>query len=286
MAETAVHEKYEISYEAILGLGKAPRTAYQYARVLDRILGGLEERGVDLETCSAADVAVVADTFSASHSMRCIVRAAFLAGWEIIGRDHPPVKALRIPPRPRTRCRALPEETSKELERAAWDRRHSEAGLAVLIGLYAGLRRFEIARLCWEDILDDEHGHPEWLRVHGKGDVVAEVPLHPILIELLAELRRPAGWLFPGRWDSRPVVPQTIWEWTREIARAAGLGNVPTHVLRHTALAECNDRSGDLRAVQEIARHSRPEITAGYTRTTAARLKQVVSLIDYGRGSA
>jgi integrase len=54
-------------------------------------------------------------------------------------------------------------------------------------------------------------------------------------------------------------------------------------VLRHTALAEANDRSRDLRTVQEIARHSRPETTAGYTRTTSRRMAAVVAMIDYGR---
>jgi integrase len=79
---------------------------------------------------------------------------------------------------------------------------------------------------------------------------------------------------------SRPL-PQ----WVRDVGLEAGVP-VRTHLLRHTALAEANDRSGNLRAVQDLARHSRPETTAGYTRTTAARLKSVVAMIDYGRGAA
>jgi integrase len=71
--------------------------------------------------------------------------------------------------------------------------------------------------------------------------------------------------------------------------RAADIGVIATgwpntHSAR--SLAEANDRSGNLRAVQDLARHSRPETTAGYTRTTAARLKAVVAMIDYGRGAA
>lgn len=51
--------------------------------------------------------------------------------------------------------------------------------------------------------------------------------------------------------------------------------------LRHTALATANDATRDLRAVQEFARHARPETTALYTRVTARRLMEVAMSIDY-----
>lgn len=47
------------------------------------------------------------------------------------------------------------------------------AGLAVVIGLYRGLRRFEIAKLRWADF------DSEWLRLVGKGNVEAQLPVHP-----------------------------------------------------------------------------------------------------------
>lgn len=143
----------------------------------------------------------------------------------------------------------------------------------------------EIARLRWEDFDDDAEGRPAWVQVHGKGDRVAWVPVHPLLAIVLERWRRPEGWLFEGRDPARPVSAATIWAWVRQVAAEAGVGLVPAHVLRHTCLAECNDRSGDLRTVQEIARHSRPETTAGYTRTTAARMAAVIAMIDYGRAS-
>jgi site-specific recombinase XerD len=56
-------------------------------------------------------------------------------------------------------------------------------------------------------------------------------------------------------------------------------------LLRHTMLTEANDRSGDLRTVQEIARHMRPETTAGYTRASDRRLRNAVAAICYGVAS-
>jgi integrase len=266
----------------LLGLGLSAKTAYVYGRILDRVAAELAPREVTILDCSAVDLVTILDEFRAGHSSRCQLRAALVAAWEILGRLDGPVKAIRIPPKPKTHCRALSLEAAQQLERAAWAR-EDDPGLAVLLGLYAGLRRAEIAGLRWEDVKPDEHGRPEWMRILGKGELVADVPVHPVLTLALSRRRRALGWVFEGRARARPAGPATIWAWVKLVGREAGLGEISPHVLRHTALAECNDRTGDLRTVQEIARHSRPETTSGYTRTTRARMLSVVSAIDYGR---
>lgn len=270
-----------VRFEDLLGIGLAPRSAYLYARVIDRVVPLLEARGVDLRTCTAVDVALVAEKFPSGYSQRQMLRSAMRAAWDVLERTETPLRALRVPPRPKTRSRALTDVGARQLEAKAWELQDDDAGLAVLIGLYSGLRRAEIARLRWEHVTLDENGWPEWLIVVGKGDVEAPVPIHPILAEVLHRRRRSAGWVFPGRQLSQPVSPATVWNWTKQTAALAGLPHVTTHILRHTALTEANDRSHDLRAVQEIARHSRPETTAGYTRVTGARLKAAISTIDY-----
>jgi integrase len=75
--------------------------------------------------------------------------------------------------------------------------------------------------------------------------------------------------------------PTTLWGWIREVSRDAGLGDIKPHILRHTALSTALDRTRDLRAVQELAGHARPETTAGYTRVRRDRLVEVVTAIDY-----
>ena len=270
--------------DTFMATGRAPRTAYLYARMATRLEELLADRGTDLAGCSAADLATVAELVGASYSIRNRLRSTVLACWEILDRLDGPVKAIRIPPKPRARCRALTPEQATRLEQAAWAR-GDDPGLAVLLGLYAGLRRAEIAGLRWEHVTCDAEGRPAWLNVHGKAGLVADVPVHPVLARALAERLRPRGYVFSGRFHGQRPADATIWAWVRLVAEEAGL-NVPTHVLRHTMLAEANDRSGDLRTVQEIARHSRPETTAGYTRTTAARMTAVVALVDYGRAAS
>lgn len=254
-----------------------------YARILDRAARRLEALGVDLMTCGPRELAQLGTEWDGGRSTMRQLRAALTHAWEVLERDPAPsLRAIRVPPARRSRCLALETEDAVRLERAAYDR-HDLPGLAVLIGLYSGLRRSEIAGLRWEHFAAGSDGLLEWVTVTGKGDVTADVPVHPVLAEILEDWRRARGWVFPARTGKPgPVNPTTVWTWVRKVGDDAGVP-VRTHILRHTALAEANDRSGDLRAVQSFARHARPETTAGYTRTTSARLRAVVSAVDYGR---
>jgi hypothetical protein len=150
--------------------------------------------------------------------------------------------------------------------------------LAVVIGLYLGLRRFEIAKLRWADFDDG------WLRVVGKGDVEATIPVHPVVTAYLDRLADECAFVFPGS-SGGSVCPATIWNWVREVSQEAGLPQVTTHVLRHTALATGNDETGDLRSAQDFARHAEPGTTSGYTRSTKRRLVAFSDAIGdfYGR---
>ena len=269
-----------IDPEALAALGLSQLTVYTYERLLARVERALAEIGSDLERVTAPELRAVAADFPRSHATLTQLRGALRAAWEVLGRRDPPLWAIRTPKKPRMRCRALTEDQARALEAAA-AARGDRVGLAVLIGLYAALRREEIASLRWEDFSPGEDGTPfGWATVTGKGDVTAPVPIHPVLRAELARHAKPSGPLFPGTGRDH-VHSATIWEWTKRVAHAAGLPDVTTHQLRHTALTEALDRSHDLRTVQAFARHSKPETTAGYTRVTGRRLVEVASSIDY-----
>jgi integrase/recombinase XerD len=241
---------------------------------------------INPDTVGAEQLRDYADTLPRTRWSRALLRSALLAYWTAVGRPDGPSGAIRVPTKPRMRCRALEDHEAALLAIAA-RKRGDLKGLAVLVGLYSGLRRSEIATLRWSDV--DASG---WVTVVGKGDVTRTFPVHTSLAEAFASHRsqaRPSrrghDWVFRGRWAA-PVHPTTIWGWVRDVAREAGLPGVPTHVLRHTALATALDNCHDLRAVQELAGHARPETTAGYTRVTRHRLEEAVSSIRYGEASA
>lgn len=237
---------------------------------------------IDPGTVAAGQLRDYSDTLPMTRWSRALLRSALISYWTSIGRPDGPAGAIRVPSKPRMRCRALEDHDAAVLAAAA-RKRGDLKGLAVLIGLYTGLRRSEIARLRWSDV--DDTG---WVTVVGKGDVTRTFPVHTSLGEAFASRRpqqrkskRGHDWIFRGRW-TEPVHPTTVWLWVREVALEAGLPAVPTHALRHTALATALDNCRDLRAVQELAGHARPETTAGYTRVTRTRLSEAVESITYG----
>ena len=170
-------------------------------------------------------------------------------------------------------CKALDQDDARALVRAARTR-GDRKGLAVLLGLYQGLRRAEIAALPWSAIGDDG-----WVTVVGKGSKTRVIPLHPVVLAALEAVPREGEYLFPGRFGGH-VAGATVWDWAGEVAVDAGV-TTKLHWLRHTALATQNDATGDLRTVQHFAGHSKPQTTAGYTRASRRRLQDAVLAIDY-----
>lgn len=255
--------------------GLSARSVQSYMRTLLSADRWFVAHGVNLARAQPVDVVLYADTKPKTFASRNLLRAALTHYWSIIGYKGAPIGAIRVPPKPRMVCRALEPAAASALAAVARSRGDRQ-GLAVLLALYLALRREEIAVARWDAFAGDG-----WYRVVGKGDKEATLPVHPELLRALLAYRRTSPWLFPGRSGTRPVAPATIWEWVLDVTEEAGLGRVAPHVLRHTSLATANDATGDLRSVQEFARHSKPETTAGYTRATARRLTEVVMSLDY-----
>lgn len=217
-----------------------------------------------------------------SRASAALARSAVRAARAAVDAPQAAVGAMRVPSRPKMRCRALEPAQAASLARWAAANPGPDAA-ALALGLWTGLRRAEIASLRWADLAMAE---PAWLTVRGKGGTVADVPLHPRVAALLMHLERRGEHVFPGPGGRGHVTPATIWKWVRAAGEAAGVPGLQTHVLRHTALATANDATGDLRAVQDLARHARPETTAGYTRTSTRRLVAAAMAVDYQEGTA
>lgn len=261
--------------EYLISIGLAVKTVHTYRNRLDMAERFLSEIGVSLLQADAFQLSAMASSTANSHSMRGQLRCALKHWFEWQDRMNAPLRAVRVPPQPRMVCQALEADEARALvdtARGWWPH-----GAAVLLGLFLALRREEIAKAEWERF-DDKL---EWYTVTGKNDKTATIPVHPIVTDEF-ERHRGDGWLFPGRKNVRAYVnPTTVWEWTKVVAREAGIGEVRTHQLRHTALTTALDNTENLRAVMEFARHERPQTTAGYTRTTAVQLRRVSDALAY-----
>lgn len=258
----------------------APRTIESYCKTAREADWWCETQGYTLMNVPAIVLAQYVEMRPKTSASRRIMKVAFTHYWTAFKRKDPPLWVLKVPRKPRAVCKALTEDEASLMATLARERGGIE-GFAVLLAMYEGLRRAEIAAVAWHDFTDDG-----WLSVMGKGDVPAKLPVHPVVAEALAALEREHPvWVFPARKGEGHIIPATVWSWVAKVAEEAGVEHVAPHRLRHTALATANDVTGDLRAVQDFARHARPDTTAGYTRTTERRLRAVLVALDYEGGA-
>lgn len=126
----------------------------------------------------------------------------------------------------------------------------------ITLALLAGLRSFEIAKLRGENFT------PDMLFVVGKGEVEADLPLHPDLWEMAQ--RYPAqGYWFPGSKDGH-LDPQRISATVGALFKSLGIeGSI--HRCRHTYGTRLVRKGINIRVVQQLMRHASLETTAGYT---------------------
>lgn len=187
-------------------------------------------------------------------------------GWAVVtGRvRESPVAVLPPTGKPSLRPRPAPDQVTAEAIRTADPR----TGLMIRLARRGGLRRCEIARAHTDDLLAElgigEDGEPAvewWLTVYGKGGKWRSVPLDQETVDCWWRwLDGRTGWLFPGQVDghlARETVGRLI---NRHLT-----GKWTAHTLRHKFGTAAYSGSHDLRAVQELLGHAKPETTMIYT---------------------
>lgn len=184
---------------------------------------------------------------SARSSLRSFYGWAQAAGHITTSPAHllPPV---RVP-------RGRPKPTPEIAYRAAQASADERAGLAIDLAGMCGLRRGEIARARVDDLEADLVGRS--LRVIGKGGHVRVVPLPDALADRITS--HGAGYLFPSPRGGH-LTPHHL----SKIVSAHLPDGVTMHSLRHRCATTAYAATRDLRAVQELLGHSRPETTAAY----------------------
>lgn len=152
--------------------------------------------------------------------------------------------------------RAMPRPTPEPLFVAALASAGKREWMMLMLAGVCGLRRGEIARARREDVEEDLAG---WsIRVAGKGGHVRVVPMPDDLAVMVRSC--PTGWLFPSPRGGHltpahvgVIVSRMLPEgWT-------------CHTLRHRCATIAYRGTLDLRAVQELLGHAKPETTSRYT---------------------
>ena len=170
--------------------------------------------------------------------------------------------------------RAVPRPVPESVVLSAFQQGTLAERAILALGATLGLRREEIAT-----------AHPrnragDTLRVIGKNSDERVVALDTLTAALLHELEVEQGtdvYYFPGRFGGH-LHPATIYKWVK-----ARLGpEWSTHNLRHRAATIGLDRTGDIRAVQEMLGHRSISSTQLYTAVTGLRIARVVEATSLG----
>src|SRR5262245_11775522 len=118
----------------------------------------------------------------------------------------------------------------------------------------------------------------------GKCGKDRHVMLSPQLLRILRtywRLTRPKRWLFPGRDDERPLVPNVLHAACRSACAAAGLSKqVTVHTLRHTFATHLLESGADVRIIQVLLGHASLASTARYTRVATKTISNTPSPLD------
>lgn len=196
-------------------------------------------------------------------STKASTRSVFLAFYAFVHgeglRDDNP--ALRLPivkvpphrPRPYTQ-----EQIDRLLSTGAYKRTRA----MILLAAYQGLRASEIAAV-HSDQVDLESGT---LKVLGKGGRTDYLPLHPVIREVAPTMLE--GWWFPARRGAAGHIRgQSVSDQLRHARNRAGIVDkkLTGHSLRHAFGTELVRGGANIRAVQELMRHSSLQTTQRYT---------------------
>jgi site-specific recombinase XerD len=193
-----------------------------------------------------------------------------LAEWD--GEDAPTrvlMFAGDIPRRDQPLPRFIDDAAAAKLLRAAREHPDPFTRLAVEFLARTGLRRSEFLDLKVDSVV--QIGSAYWLHVPlGKLRTDRYIPLHPQLKEMLDEwiANRPAGlrepWLFIER--GRRIGKQRVEDAVANAARAAGIGHVTPHQLRHTLATQAINRGMSLEAIAALLGHKSMRMTMVYAK--------------------
>jgi integrase/recombinase XerD len=251
-------------------LCRSPRTVEERAQIVYRF-GRLAE--TDPVALTAEDIFAVLDGLDVSPSTVQTYLGALHAWFvwcERAGlRDGDPTLRVGRPQVPERQPRPIADAHALVLSRDTTMRPATRA--KIVLGMYAGLRVSEIARIKGQDV----DLIASTLIVAGKGGRVVTLPLHPLIAEVAREMPG-RGWWFPSPADASRAIART--SCSDGIRRAMHRLGIPGsgHQLRHWFASSLLEHGVDVRVVQTLMRHSSLATTAIYTRVSAGMQREAL----------
>ena len=188
-------------------------------------------------------------------------------GWD----DAPvrvPIFAGDIPKKDEPLPKFLDDPTFALFMRAARAQDRPLTRLAVELLARTGMRVGELCSLEADAVV--LIGETHWLRIPvGKLHNDRYIPLHPQLVDMLAEWDRTpgahaGGWLLAN--NGAALNRHAVTRMLNRITRSAGLGHVHPHQLRHTVATQAINRGMSIEAIAALLGHRSLDMTMTYAR--------------------
>lgn len=218
--------------------------------------------GADFKTATEDDLEDLLTRHEWKPNTRRAYRSSIRAYFRFLKRKHiidvDVAEALPEVRVPRSQVRAATDDAYINAAKTATDER---VRLAAQLGGVCGLRRAEVARVRYDDLIETTGG---WsLRVVGKGGHERTVPVPATLaLDIMYHQSTHGGWwLFPGRDPREHITPGHL---AKLVSRAMG-PNAHMHQLRHRAGTKAYEATRDIRAVQQFLGHAQITTTEIYT---------------------
>ena len=188
----------------------------------------------------------------------------------------PPVFLSDVPPQDLPLPKALDDAAAARFLQAAEAEGDQRRQLVVQLLARTGMRVGEVCALR-ADAMENRGGW-WWLRVPlGKLHNDRVVPLHPRLVELLSAWTDHPDFGVGGLLvtnQGRPLNRFVVTRMVRRVAKAAGIGHVHPHQLRHTLATQALNRGMRLEAIGQLLGHRSLKMTAIYARMSDANLAE------------
>lgn len=263
----------------LLGIRYSERTVESYVDMVSSFMGFHAPKKA--EEITNADVErfnfehILQNNYSVSYQRQAV--GAFKLFFGRIANCQLEIQELERPKRSYRLPTVLSEEEVMSILAQLRNLKHK----SIIACIYSsGLRISELINLRIKDI---DIQRMQIRVVKGKGDkdrVVGLSRMFLVILKQYAEMYKPSEYLFNGE-DGGKYSPESVRNLLRAACRKAGiLKKVTPHVLRHSYATHMLENGVDIRYIQELLGHRKPETTMIYAHVAQKKLVNIQSPLD------
>lgn len=270
----------QVFEDYLVGQRKSPSTVHTYRNFLNLFLNYYAKRdlaSIDLRSIEIFLEQVMAKRgYSVSSHRQCISALKHFSELNL-GMKYDPAN-LYMPRKDKKLPVVLSSTEIVLILRSTKNLKHR----AILGLLYSsGLRIGELLKLKLGDV-DLERNTIYVKQSKGRKDRNCSLGqrIRPMLLNY-AQTYQPKVFLFEGEEEGKPYNATSIRQFLKRSCQAAGIQkHVTPHTLRHSYATHLLENGVDVRYIQELLGHSRPETTMIYTHVTERKIDEITNPLD------